>query len=118
MVFLYELVLPPVVEDLFYILPVAGQRSLLFYSNARWQTFGMLERTAEVAYLRLELVDGGGFGAGWGEVVGLSTFGGVVELASRGWLWDRVIVVVGTLGSHFCNSWRMLKIQIGLRFAV
>ena len=34
----------------------------------------MLERAGQVAYLRLELVDRGGFGAGWGEVVGFWTF--------------------------------------------
>ena len=34
----------------------------------------MLEGAGQVAYLRLELVDRGRFGVGWGEVVGLSTF--------------------------------------------
>ena len=83
MVFLNELVPPLVIENPFYILLVTSQGPLLFYSNASWQVVGMLERAGQVAYLRLELVDGGGFGAGWGEVVGLLTFGGVVGLASR-----------------------------------
>ena len=83
-VFLYELVPPPVVKDFFYILLVTGQRPLFFYSNACWQVVGVLEGAGEVAYFGLELVDRGGFGAGWGVVVGLWTFGGVVGLASRG----------------------------------
>ena len=74
MVFLYELVPPLVIENLLYILLVTSQRPLLFYSNACWQMVGMLERAGQVAYLGLELVDRGRFSAGWGEVVGLSTF--------------------------------------------
>ena len=74
MVFPYEFVPPPVVENLFDILLVTGQGPLLFYSNASGQMVGMLERAGQVADLRLELVDRGGFGSGWGDVVGLWTF--------------------------------------------
>ena len=80
MVFLDELVPLLVFPDFLDILFVTSQRPLLFYSNAGWEVFGMLERAGQVTNLRLELVDRSGFD-GWGsEVVGSLTlewmFGG------------------------------------------
>ena len=43
----------------------------------------MLERTGQVTYFRLEVVDRDGFGGARCEVVGFSTLGWVVGGASR-----------------------------------
>lgn len=83
-VFLDELALALVFVDRLDVLPVAGQRPLLLYSDAGGQVVRMLERSGQVTYLRFELVDGRGFGGGGCcEVVGSSTLGRVVWVAAR-----------------------------------
>ena len=83
MIFLDELALPLVFVNLLDVLPVAGQRPLLLYSDAGGQMVRMLERTGQVTYLGFELVDRGGFGGGGCEVVGSSALGRVVGGATR-----------------------------------
>lgn len=85
------------------VVPVAGERPLLFDPDAGGQVGRVLERAGQVADLGFELVDGGGFGGGGGGgcgVVGSSALGRVVGGGAAGlWVWYRV-VVTRALGSH------------------
>lgn len=102
-VFPHELAPALVGAELRGVVPVAGERPLLFDPDAGGQVGRVLERAGQVADLGFELVDGGGFGGGGGRgcgVVGSSALGRVVGRGAAGlWVSDRV-VVTRALGSH------------------
>lgn len=102
-VFPHELAPALVGAHLRGVVPVTGERPLLFDPDAGGQVGRVLERAGQVADLGFELVDGGGFGGGGGGcgVVGSSALGRVVVGGGAAglWGWDRV-VVTRALGSH------------------